>query len=82
MSSNTSQPNLTKQIVRRVISLTEWNNHHEWPKQAGLRHLVFNADTNGFNKVIRRAGRRVLIDEPAFFEWLDSQNEKESTNND
>lgn len=34
----------------------------------------FYADQNGFDKVIRRAGRRVLIDEQAFFQWLDEQN--------
>jgi hypothetical protein len=34
---------------------------------------VFYAATNGFDKVIRRIGRRVLIDEAAFFEWANSQ---------
>lgn len=59
---------------RRFIPLTEWPKHHSWPPIGGLRHLVFYADENGFNKVIRRAGRRVLIDEQAFFQWLDEQN--------
>ena len=40
----------------------------------GLRHLVFHADRNGFDKVVKRAGRRVLIDEEAFFEWVEEQN--------
>lgn len=59
---------------RRFIPLTEWPKHHSWPPIGGLRHLVFYADENGFDKVIRRAGRRVLIDEQAFFQWLDEQN--------
>ena len=59
---------------RRFIPLTEWPKHHSWPPVGGLRHLVFYAEQNGFDKVIRRAGRRVLIDEQAFFEWLDNQN--------
>jgi hypothetical protein len=58
----------------RIIPLTEWPSHHAWPPIGGLRHLVFHADKNGFNKVIRRAGRRVLIDEKSFFVWLDEQN--------
>lgn len=58
----------------RLIPLTEWPKHHEWPPLGGLRHLVFNAQTNGFDRVIRRVGRRVLIDEQAFFEWVDEQN--------
>ena len=54
----------------RLIPVTDWVNHHDWPSVGGLRHLVFNADHNGFDKVVKRAGRRVLIDEQAFFNWI------------
>ncbi len=54
----------------RFIPLTNWNNYHEWPTIGGLRHLVFWAETNGFDSCIKRVGRRVIIDEKAFFEWL------------
>ncbi len=54
----------------RVILLTRWPDHHPWPSVSGLRWLVYNARHNGFDKVIRRAGRRILIDEDAFFEWV------------
>ena len=60
--------------ITRIIPLTEWNKHHSWPPIGGLRYLVFNAVGNGFDKVILRAGRRVLIDEAAFFSWLKQQN--------
>lgn len=63
-----------EQPKTRYIPLIDWPKHHSWPPVGGLRHLVFYADTNGFDKVIRRAGRRVLIDEQAFFQWLDEQN--------
>ncbi len=56
----------------RLIPLTNWNQHHAWPPIGGLRHLVFFESTNGFHKVVRRVGRRVLIDEAAFFAWVDS----------
>lgn len=56
-----------------LIPVTEWNAHHSWPPIGGLRHLIFYADANGFNRVVRRVGRRVLIDEAAFFAWVDSQ---------
>lgn len=58
----------------RLIPLTEWPKHHPWPPLGGLRHLVFNAATNGFNKVIRRVGRRVLLDEASFFQWVIANN--------
>jgi hypothetical protein len=56
-----------------LIPVTRWNDHYEWPPQGGLRHLIFHAKSNGFDRVIKRAGRRVLIDEQAFFEWVESQ---------
>ena len=58
----------------KLIPVTDWNEHHPWPPIGGLRHLIFNADKNGFDAVIKRCGRRVLIDEEAFFEWVDQQN--------
>ena len=62
----------------RLIPVTEWNKHYDWPTLGGLRHLIFFAKTNGFWKVIRRVGRRVLIDERAFFAWVDSVNVEEA----
>lgn len=57
----------------RLIPATDWPQHHSWPPIGGLRHLIFFAKTNGFDKVIRRVGRRVLIDEAAFFAWVGEQ---------
>lgn len=65
---NPTQPN------PRLIPVPKWNDYHQWPPQGGLRHLIFHAKTNGFDRVIKRAGRRVLIDEQAFFEWVEMQN--------
>jgi hypothetical protein len=59
----------------RYIPLTQWPKFHPWPGIGGLRHLVFYAKDNGFNNVITRAGRRILIDETAFFNWMKSRNE-------
>ena len=58
----------------RLIPLTEWNKHHPWPPQGGLRHLVFYENTNGFKDAFVRVGRRVLIDEKKFFEIATQQN--------
>jgi len=66
--------------TRRLIPVPKWNDYHLWPPVGGLRHLIFYANTNGFDKVIRRAGRRVLIDEQAFFEWMDEQNQSDKQN--
>jgi hypothetical protein len=60
----------------RFIPVPEWPKHHPWPPLGGLRHLIFNAKANGFDKCIRRVGRRVLIDEAAFVEWVREQNKE------
>jgi hypothetical protein len=46
--------------------------------QGALRNLIFNSKANGFDAVMVRIGRRVLIDENAFFVWVDSLNRKEA----
>ena len=66
----------TETAERRLIPATQWPEYHSWPSLGGLRHLIFYADENGFKSVIRRVGRRVLIDEAAFFEWVDQQNQR------
>ena len=60
--------------LNRLIPVPIWNDCHTWPKQGGLRHYIFNAKINGFDAVIKRVGRRVLIDEKAFFAWVEKQN--------
>ena len=60
-------------VTRKLIPVVRWNLVHEWPPIGGLRHLIFHAQTNGFTHAIRRVGRRVLIDETAFFEWVEKQ---------
>lgn len=59
--------------VRKLIPIAKWPDHHEWPSVAGLRWMIFNKEKNGFTKAIVKSGRRVLIDEEKFFEWLDEQ---------
>ncbi len=71
---NTSQQTKTSHNTRRLIPVTTWNQYHDWPSTSGLRHFIFNGHRNGFDRVVKRAGRRVLIDENAFFDWVDGQN--------
>lgn len=59
----------------QLIPVSQWKEYHPWPPEGGLRHLIFHEKTNGFSAVIRRVGRRVLIDEAAFFEWV-KENDK------
>ena len=66
--ANTNNPPHT-----RYIPVPHWHKHHDWPPVGGLRNLIFNAQTNGFDAVIKKVGKRVLIDEFAFFRWVEEQ---------
>jgi len=62
--------------IERLIPVSKWNTYHEWPSPGGLRHLIFHAKTNGFEKCICRIGRRVLIWENLFFQIVKELNQK------
>ena len=48
--------------------------------QSGLRYYIFNASKNGFDKVIKRIGSKVLINAEAFEKWID-ENQNVSNRN-
>jgi len=73
---DTNPAELKAHTSAKLIPVTQWNEHHQWPPIGGLRHLIFHEQSNGFSKVLRRCGRRVLIDEAAFFQWVEEQNAK------
>lgn len=59
----------------RFIPVSDWEKHHVWPSTSSMRHLVYDRTTNGFDEhgVVKRVGRRVLIDEAAFQRWVNAQ---------
>ena len=67
---------MQKKEGTRFIPASDWNKYHPWPPIGGLRHLIFYADQNGFNEVITRVGRRVILNEKKFFEYMEKQNAK------
>jgi len=58
---------------RRLIPVPRWHKFHLWPSEAALRYYIFNAEFNGFDKVVKRVGTRCLIDEEEFFKWVDQR---------
>ena len=46
--------------------------------ESGLRHLIFYADINGLQAsgALLRTGRKILIDDEKFFDWIKSNNSK------
>ncbi|MBS0607140.1 MAG: hypothetical protein JSR57_09335 [Verrucomicrobia bacterium] len=62
--------NEEKLHTNRLIPLTKWNQHHEWPTIGSLRAMIFSSYKTGADYFIRKAGRRLLICEKSFFEWI------------
>ena len=62
--------------TRALSTVQQFSEKHPAFSQGGLRWQIFNEHTNGLAEsgAILRVGRKVLIDEARFFDWLDRQN--------
>ena len=40
-------------------------------KESFIRSAIFNRDRNGFNVVVRKLVRKILIDEAEFVAWIE-----------
>lgn len=61
---------------RTYLTVTQFPGKHPAFPIGGLRALIFNEKQNGLAKsgAIVRIGRKVLIHEEKFFQWIESQN--------
>ena len=63
------------EIKQDLYPVKDWP--FSYPSPGGLRSLIFQAEKNGFDKVIRRVGpRKILLSVSAFQEWVELQNAK------
>lgn len=60
--------------VRNLLTVQQFAEKYPAFSQSALRHLIFDSNSNEFDSVIRRIGKRkILLDEEAFFVWVDEQ---------
>ncbi|POZ51170.1 hypothetical protein [Methylovulum psychrotolerans] len=59
------------------LTVNQFCEKHKAFKIGGVRSQIFNQETNGLKKsgAIVRNGRRVLINEPKYFTWLELGNQ-------
>ena len=64
------------QIAFIYFTVQQFIEKHQAFTVGGIRGLIFNENKNGLAKsgAIVRIGRKVLIDEAKFFEWVQKQN--------
>lgn len=60
----------------KLSTVKQFSIKHPAFPEGGLRHIIFNAEKNGFSRCIRRVGAKVLLDEDVFFEIVEEQNAK------
>ncbi len=67
---------MTTQTAWAYLTVQQFTAKHTAFNTGGLRSLIFNEHTNGLAKsgAIVRIGRKVLIDETKFFNWVSAQN--------
>jgi len=58
-----------------LLTVNQLVGKHQAFTQGGIRALIFNEKSNGLAKsgAIIRLGRKILIDEVLFFDWVKSQ---------
>ncbi|NBV06697.1 MAG: hypothetical protein EBS06_05625 [Proteobacteria bacterium] len=61
----------------RLLTVNQFIEAHPFMTSGGLRALIFQSRFNDLDKkkVIKRIGRKILLDEAAFFEWLNERSE-------
>lgn len=70
---------------RTLLTVRQFADKHQAFSQGSLRFQIFNASPrktslgeiggNGLDAALLRLGRKVLIDEAKFFEWIELQNQ-------
>ncbi len=59
-------------VIPTLLTVRQFSEKHPAFPVGGLRFRIFHEDENGMKAagVIIRNGRRILLDEERFFEWL------------
>jgi hypothetical protein len=61
---------------RTLHTVQQFSQKHPAFTPGSLRWLLFHRETNGLARAVLKVGRRVLLDEDAFFTWLDEHKGK------
>jgi hypothetical protein len=66
---------MTNQTTPNYLTIQQFTAKHPAFNTGGLRSLIFNETTNGLKEsgAVVRIGRKVLLDESLFFDWVQSQ---------
>lgn len=66
-----------EEIIHKYYTIQQFAELHPALTEATLRKYWFLRKYNGFNKVAKKMGGKVVIDSANFDKWLNEQNEEE-----
>ena len=66
----------TIEKIKTYLNVVQLSERHPAFSISALRHLMFNAKSNGFDSVIFRIGRKCVLEESAFEHWILEQQKK------
>ncbi len=58
--------------VKSFLTVKQFAEKHSMFSENALRWMIFNRGTNQFDAAFRKVGRKVLIDEAAFFDQINN----------
>lgn len=61
-------------MTMNLLTIKQFSEEHKAFTVGALRKLIFNSESNGLKKALKRIGGRVYINEPDFFAWVDEIN--------
>ena len=83
MQTNKTDSPIVQQQTRVLSTVRQFSEKHPAFSQGSLRNLIHlsterysskgKIPANGFDTALLRIGRKLLIDEDRFFEWLEKQ---------
>jgi len=81
MNTNTAaetEPTEAIQPEWLYSTVKQFSERHPAFTVGSLRALIFNSNTNGLTEscAVVRINRRVLLNEPKFFDWVDGGNKR------
>jgi hypothetical protein len=65
----------TVEKEKKYLTVSQLAERHPAFSTSAIRHLIFNAPSNQFHSVIFRVGRKLVLEETAFENWIKQQNQ-------
>ena len=66
----------TDQVADEYLTVAQLAQKYPAFSQGSIRWLIFNAESNGFKKVVRKLGRKVILNLREFRKYLEEQSSK------